>query len=336
MRFGYHVRDLPARRMRMKIVILDGYNMNPGDITWDPIRRFGEVEIFDRTSPDQILERAKDAEIILSNKVAYTKETLEKLPKLRYIGVMATGYNQVDVESATAMGITVTNIPTYGTNAVAQHTFALLLALTIHAESHSEGVKAGKWAKSPDYSYWDYPLTELAGKTLGIIGFGRIGQMVGRIALAFGMRVLAVDNYRNAALETEGLKYADLDELYAKSDVITLHCPLTEANRWMINRESIAMMKDGVKIINTSRGPLVNEQDLYDALNSGKVGAAGLDVLNQEPPAADNPLYNAKNIIITPHIAWAPRESRLRLLAIAEENIEKFLSGKPINVVTKR
>jgi glycerate dehydrogenase len=320
----------------MKIVVLDGYTLNPGDISWGALCALGEVEVFDRTSPDQVLERSKGARVLLTNKVPLTKAMLEALPDLKYIGVMATGYNVIDIDAATNLGIIVTNIPTYGTNAVAQHTFALLLAMTIHPESHSETVKAGKWSSCLDYCYWDYPLSEIAGKTIGIVGYGRIGQAVGKIAQAFGMKVLAHDNYRNPSFENENMKYVELDELYAESDVISLHCPLFESNRGMINKDSIAKMKDGVKIINTSRGPLVVDEDLAVALNSGKVGAAGLDVLMVEPPKVDNPLFTAKNSIITPHIAWAPQESRMRLMAIAVDNLANYIDGKPINIVNKK
>ncbi len=320
----------------MKIVVLDGYTVNPGDISWKPLYELGEVEVYDRTPLDQIVERAKGATAILLNKAPMTRATLEALPDLKYIGVLATGYNVVDVDAARDLGIAVANVPTYGTNAVSQHAIALLLALMLHVEGHSESVKSGKWSKCLDYCYWDYPLNELAGKTIGIIGFGKIGQAVGRIALALGMKVLANDNHKDASLESDSVRYVELDELYAKSDVISLHCPLFESNKGMINKDSIAKMKDGVKIINTSRGLLVVDQDLADALNSGKVSAAGLDVISVEPPKADNPLLSAKNTVITPHIAGAQKEARTRLIATAIDNLARFKAGSPVNVVNKK
>lgn len=297
------------------------------------MEKIGETTVYDRTPADKIIERVGDAEIVYTNKTPLTKETLDKLPKVKFIGVLATGYNVVDIEAAKGLGIAVANIPTYGTTAVAQFTFALLLELCHHVWAHSEAVKNGAWTNSPDFCFWNYPLIELAGKTMGIIGFGRIGQSVGRIAQALGMKVLAYDEYPNKALESGTIKYATLDELLKDSDVISLHCPLFESTKGIINRNTIAKMKDGVMIINTSRGPLIASEDLAEALNSGKVAGAAVDVLEVEPPKMDNPLLSAKNCIITPHIAWAPKESRQRLMDIAVENLEAFLANKPVNLV---
>lgn len=319
----------------MRIIVLDGYTLNPGDLTWDRIKANGELTVYDRTPADKIVERAQGAEIIFTNKTPLTAEVLKKLPGLKYIGVLATGYNVVDTEAAKELGIIVTNIPTYGTAAVAQFTFALLLEMCHHVWAHSEEVKRGAWSNNPDFCFWNYPLVELAGKTLGIIGFGRIGRAVAEIGQALGMKVVAYDRFRDDSLETETLRYAELDELLAIADVISLHCPLFEDNKGMINRNTIAKMKDGVMLINTSRGPLIVEEDLAEALNSGKVAGAALDVLSVEPPKVDNPLLKAKNCIVTPHIAWAPKESRERLMNIAADNLERFLAGNPVNVVNK-
>lgn len=319
----------------MKIVILDGYTLNPGDLTWERIQTLGELTVYDRTPHEQIVERALGAEIIFTNKTPLNAATLKQLPGLKYIGVLATGYNVVDTETAKKLGITVTNIPTYGTAAVAQFTLALLLEMCHHVWAHSEAVKQGAWSNSPDFCFWNYPLIELAGKTMGIIGFGRIGQAVAEVVQGLGMKVLAYDNKPNKSLENPNLKYAELDELLAQSDVISLHCPLFENNKGMINEKTITQMKDGVMIINTSRGPLIDEAALTVALNSGKVSGAAVDVLSIEPPKPDNPLLTAKNCIITPHIAWAPKESRCRLMNIAADNLEQFLANNPINVVNK-
>jgi len=324
----------------MKIVVLDGYTLNPGDLTWDGLEALGDLTVYDRTvfdrsNDDLIIERIGDAEIVFTNKTPLPREVLRKAPNVKYIGVLATGYNVVDIEAAKEFGITVTNIPTYGTDSVAQMVFAHLLEICHHVAAHSEAVKNGEWTNNPDWCFWKYSLIELAGKTMGIIGFGRIGQAVGRIAQAFGMKVLAYDKYQNKDLENETLKYVELDELLANSDVISLHCPLFDENKGIINKNTIAKMKDGVIIINTSRGPLIVEEDLAEALNSGKVYAAGLDVVSEEPIKADNPLLKAKNIFLTPHIAWAPKESRQRLMDIAVENLKAYLNGKPINVVNK-
>lgn len=317
----------------MKIVVLDGYTLNPGDISWSRLEKHGTLIVYDRTPSDKIVERIGDAEIIFTNKTPLTKETFDQCPQIKFVGVLATGYNIVDIEYAKSKGIPVTNIPTYGTSAVAQFTFALLLELCHHVGAHSDSVFKGEWAKCPDFCYWKYPLVELAGKTFGIIGFGRIGQAAARIAQAMGMKVLAYDQIFDPKLENDQLKYVQLDELFAQSDVISLHCPLFPSTKGIINKANIAKMKDGVMLINTSRGPLVVEQDLAEALNSGKVAGAALDVVSTEPISEDNILLKAKNCIITPHIAWAPKESRSRLMNIAADNLEAFLSGSPVNVV---
>jgi glycerate dehydrogenase len=317
----------------MKIVVLDGYTLNPGDITWEKLERLGELKVYDRSPKELIAERVGDAEVVFTNKAPLTKDLLKKMTNLKFIGVLATGYNIVDVKAAKELAITVTNIPTYGTNAVSQMAIALLLGICHHVGEHSESVKRGEWANNNDWCYWNYPLIELAGKTMGIIGYGRIGQSTGRIAQALGMNVLAYDQYKNQSLENDTVKYVELYELMAKSDVISLHCPLLESTKGMINKNTISKMKDGVIIINTARGPLIVEEDLAEALNSGKVGAAAVDVVSTEPIQMDNPLLKAKNCIITPHISWAPKESRERLMNIAVENLKHFLAGNPVNVV---
>lgn len=319
----------------MKIVVLDGYTLNPGDLNWKDFKALGECQIYDRTSLsdiDEIAERIGDAEIVLTNKTPLPGAVFEKCPNIRYIGVLATGYNVVDVKTAGERGISVTNIPTYGTAAVGQFAIALLLEICHHIGSHSQAVHDGRWQTSADWCFWDYPLVELADKTIGIIGFGRIGQTTGKIAKALGMRVLANDRYQSE----EGraiAEYVTQDELFGQADVIALHCPLFAETEGIISEKNIAKMKDGVIIINNSRGPLIAEQDLADALNSGKVSAAGLDVLSAEPVQGDNPLLTAKNCIITPHISWAPKESRQRLMNIARDNLKAFLSGEPVNLV---
>lgn len=317
----------------MQIVILDGYTLNPGDLSWAAFEKYGQVTVYERTSSELIRKRIGDAEIVLTNKTPLNRELLTDCPHLRYIGVLATGFNIVDTAAAAELGITVTNIPTYGTTAVAQFAFALLLELCHHVAAHAESVKMGEWTASQDFCYWHYPLVELAGKTMGIIGFGRIGQATAKIAVALGMNVLAYDEYQDSKAENEFIHYVQLDDLLAKSDVISLHCPLTERTKGMINRHSIAKMKDGVMIINTSRGPLINEDDLAAALSAGKVAGAGLDVVSVEPIKADNPLMKADNCLITPHIAWAPKESRARLMAIAADNLAHFIDGKAVNRV---
>lgn len=322
----------------MKIVVLDGYTLNPGDLSWEGFERFGDLTVYDRTCydgsrEDLVIERAREAEVVLTNKTILSRKVIESLPQLKYIGVLATGYNVVDIEAARERGIVVTNVPTYGTEAVAQMAIALLLEMCHHVGAHSESVKKGEWASNPDWCYWKYPLIELAGKTMGIIGYGRIGQATGRIAQALGMKVLVYDKYVNKDLESDTMRYVELDELLAQADVIALHCLLTEETEGIINKDTIAKMKDGVMIVNNSRGQLMVEEDLAAALNSGKVAGAALDVASTEPIRMDNPLLKAKNCIITPHISWAPREARQRLMDIAVENLAQFLAGKPINVV---
>jgi glycerate dehydrogenase len=321
----------------MKIVVLDGYTLNPGDLTWEKLGTFGDLTIFDRTSKDtaEIVNAIGSAEIIFTNKTPLTKETLELAPSVKYIGVLATGYNIVDVVAAKNLGIIVTNIPTYGTIAVAQMTFALILELCHHVGDHNAAVHKGEWSSCPDFCFWNTPLIELAGKTMGIIGFGRIGQATAKIALAFGLKVLFHDINKTSELDGENCQYADLDDLFAKADIVSLHCPLFESTQGIINKNNIAKMKDGVMIINTSRGPLVVEEDLKIALNSGKIAGAALDVVTAEPIDENSELLKAKNCILTPHIAWAPKESRSRLMNTAVENLDAYLNGVAQNVVNK-
>ena len=318
----------------MKIVILDGYTENPGDLSWKPLEQFGELTVYDRTPYEntEVIRRIGDAEIVVTNKTPLNRAVLEACPSVRFIAVLATGYNVVDVAFAREKGIPVSNVPAYGTDAVGQFAIALLLEICSHVKHHSDAVHAGRWQSAPDWTFWDYPLIELAGKTMGIVGFGRIGQTTGRIARALGMNVLA-----SGSRETEAgraiAEYTDLDTLLKTSDVICLHCPLFPETAGIINKANIAKMKDGVILINNSRGGLVIEQDLADALNAGKVLAAGLDVVSTEPIRADNPLLTAKNCLITPHISWAPKEARQRILDCTAENLRAFLDGKPVNVV---
>jgi glycerate dehydrogenase len=316
----------------MKIVILDAYTENPGDLSWDELKKLGDITVYDRTPLEKTVERIGDAEAVILNKAPITKETLAACKNIKYIGVLATGYNIVDGDAAKAKGIVVTNIPTYGTDAVGQFAVALLLEICHHVGHHDRAVKKGRWEQNPDWCFWDYPLIELAGKTLGVVGFGRIGQTTGRIAKAMNMNVIAHDSQPTDSGRVIA-DYVSLDDLFARSDVIALHCPLFPSTQGIINKNSIAKMKNGVIILNNSRGPLVVEQDLADALNSGKVYAAGLDVVSTEPIKGDNPLLKAKNCIITPHISWASRESRQRLMDIAVNNLRAFIAGKPVNVV---
>lgn len=324
----------------MKAVVLDGFTLNPGDLSWGKLEEICETTIYARTAYDisgldLIIKRVGDAEFVFTNKTPLPAEALTAMPNLKFICVLATGYNIVDVEAAKKQGIVVTNIPTYGTTAVAQMAIALLLEMCHHVGAHSEATYRGDWTNNADWCFWNYPLIELAGKTMGIIGFGRIGQTTAKIAQALGMKVLAVDKYKIKELESDTLKYVELEELLTQSDVISLHCPLFEDNKGMINKTTLAKMKNGVMIINTSRGPLVVEEDLAEALNSGKVAGAALDVVSSEPIKANNPLLTAKNCMITPHISWAPKESRQRLMDIAINNLQSFIAGKPINVVNK-
>ncbi len=319
----------------MKLVILDGYTENPGDLSWDGLRELAEVTVYDRTSltdPAQTIARIADAEIVLTNKTPLPRAVFEACPNIKMVGVLATGYNVVDIACARERGIPVCNVPAYGTASVSQYAIALLLEACHHIGHHSDAVLAGRWASCPDWCFWDYPLIELEHKTIGIIGFGRIGQSTGRIAKALGMRVLAYDVFPTDAGRAVG-EYVDLDTLLAASDVIALHCNLTPENEKIICRENIAKMKDGVILVNNARGQLVAEQDLADALNSGKVAAAALDVVSTEPIRSDNPLLQAKNCILTPHISWAPIESRQRILDCTIRNVRQFLSGTPENNV---
>ena len=316
----------------MKIVVLDGYTENPGDLSWGGFEAIGETVVYDRTPEDQIVERIGDAEIVILNKTPITRATLEACPGIKYIGVLATGYNVVDTAAARERGIPVCNIPSYGTASVGQFAIALLLEICHHIGAHSDSVHNGDWERSADWCYWNHPLIELDGKTMGIIGFGRIGQATGRIAKALGMKVIAYDAHPNDAGRALA-GYVELDTLLATSDVIALHCPLFPETQGIIDRAAIAKMKDGVIILNNSRGPLTVEQDLADALDSGKVAAAGLDVVSTEPIRGDNPLLKAKNCIITPHISWAAREPRQRIMDMAVENLKAFLGGGAVNVV---
>jgi len=319
----------------MKIVILDGYTLNPGDITWDGLKKLGDVVIYDRTPEAQIMERAMGAEIIFTNKTLLTEDVIKQLTSLKFIGVLATGYNIVDTEAAKARGIVVTNIPGYGTASVVQMTFALLLELCLHVQRHSDSVLDGKWSRSDDFCYWDYPLVELAGKTMGIIGFGNIGQQVGDVATAFGMNIIGNDRNRTDQSHRTNFRWAEVPELLQQSDVVSIHCPLFPDTKGLINKESVQLMKSSAFLLNTSRGPLIVDEDLADALNQNIIAGAGIDVLSVEPPRIDNPLFSAKNCIITPHIAWATKEARTRLMNIAVNNLDAFLKGNPVNVVNK-
>ena len=318
----------------MKIVILDGYAANPGDLSWDEMKQLGECTIYDRTSPTEVLERAQGAEVLLTNKTVLDAETINALPSLRYIGVLATGYNIVDTEAARARGVIVTNIPAYSTDSVAQMVFAHLLNICQQVQHHSEEVRRGRWAANPDFCFWDTPLIELAGKKIGLVGLGHTGMKTARIAIAFGMEVYAYTSKSHFQLPPE-IKKMELDELFAECDIISLHCPLTEETREMVNARRIALMNPTAILINTGRGPLINEQDLADALNNGRIYAAGVDVLSQEPPRTDNPLLTAHNCYITPHIAWASTAARERLMQIALDNVKAYQEGKPIHVVNK-
>jgi len=316
----------------VKIVVLDGYTLNPGDLSWDGLRALGECAIYDRTPPELTVERARGATVVLTNKVIVGREQMAQLPDMRYIGVLATGYNIVDTAAARERGIPVTNVPEYGTRSVAQMTFALLLELAQHVGHHAQTVREGRWTESPDFCYWDYPLVELAGKTMGIVGIGRIGRAAAELALAFGMTVLAHDVNTPPSLPA-GVRMTELETLLRESDVVSLHCPLTAENQGLINAERLGLMKPTAFLINTSRGPLIVARDLADALNSSRLAGAGVDVLPVEPPPADNPLFTAKNCLVTPHIAWATGAARARLMDTVVENLRAFLAGKAQNVV---
>ncbi len=318
----------------MKIVVLDGYSVNPGDLSWDGLKEMGEVVVYPRTAPDEILERAKEADVVLTNKVPFHAGMLSKLPKLRMIGVLATGFNIIDTEAARAQGITVCNIPAYSTDSVAQMVFAHILNITNRVDSFARQNREGRWSQNPDFCYWDAPIRELAGKTIGIVGLGSIGCKVARIARDFGMDVFAHTS-KNSADLPEGIQKTTMEGLLGVSDILTLHCPLTPETRELINKDSLHRMKHGAILINTGRGPLVNEQDVADALASGQLAAYGADVMCSEPPAADNPLLSQPHAYLTPHVAWATREARGRLMEIAVANVRAFGEGNPQNVVNQ-
>lgn len=313
----------------MKICILDGYSLNPGDLDWSPVERLGDVTLFDRTPADKIVERAADADIVLTNKVPFNADTLRQLPRLRFICVLATGYNIIDTEAAARQGVVVANIPAYSTMSVAQMAFAHILNITNHVASYAREVADGKWTNCPDFCFWDSALTELAGKTMGIVGLGNTGMATARIAVAMGMKVVAMTS-KSADTLPEGITPAPLDDVLASADVVSLHCPLTPSTRHLINAASIAKMKPSAILINTGRGPLVDEQAVADALNGGRLAAFGADVLSQEPPRGDNPLLSARNCFLTPHIAWATLEARTRLMSTATENVRQFIAGEPV------
>jgi glycerate dehydrogenase len=318
----------------MKLAVLDGYALNPGDLSWEAFARLADITVYQRTSANQILERAASVDLVLTNKTPLSGETLRQLPRLKYIGVLATGYNIVDVRAAMQLGITVTNVPRYGTSSVAQLTFALLLELCHTVGNHNVAVRAGAWNRSLDWSFWLTPLVELAGKQLGLVGFGRIGRQVAKIADAFGMRVMVANRGNPDVSGSAQIDIVSLQELLSNSDVISLHCPLTAETQAMIGSKQLALMKPSAFLINTSRGQLIIDQDLADALNSNRLAGAGLDVLSMEPPPHDNPLLGAKNCILTPHIAWATREARARLMDIAGKNLAAFLEGNQLNLIT--
>lgn len=317
----------------MKIVVLDGYTLNPGDLNWDALNKLGDVTIYDRTPYADTVKRCKGAAIVLTNKAPLDEAILNQLPDLKYIGVLATGYNIINTEVSKQKGIVVSNVPGYGTGAVAQFVFALLLELCLHVQKHSDAVFEGRWAKSVDFCFWDYPLIELAGKTLGIIGFGTIGQKVADIASAFDMKVIATGRRQTDQSHRKNFKWVSLNELLQRSDMVSIHCPLTPETQGLINTENLKKMKPSAFLINTSRGPIINDADLAQALNNNIIAGAGIDVLSKEPPHADNPIFTAKNCIITPHIAWAAKEARARLMSTVINNLEAFIAGRPANVI---
>jgi glycerate dehydrogenase len=318
----------------MKIVVLDGYGLNPGDLSWDAVSQLGELTVYDRTSSEEVIARSAGAEAILTNKTVITAEIMEALPDLKYIGVLATGYNVVNVGAAREKGIVVTNIPAYSTPSVAQMVFAHILNIAQQVQHHSEEVRKGRWTNNADFCFWDTPLIELREKKIGLVGLGHTGYNTARIAIGFGMQVTAYTSKSSLQLPPE-IKKRTLDELFSECDIVSLHCPLTDETKELVNAERLRLMKPTAILINTGRGPLVNEQDLANALNAGKLYAAGLDVLSSEPPKADNPLLTARNCYITPHIAWASWEARTRLMDILVENIKAFQAGKPINNVAR-
>jgi len=319
----------------MKIVVLDGYTLNPGDLSWEALNNLGDVTIYDRTPSEKILERCADAQLLLTNKTPLNADILSSLPSVKYVGVLATGYNVIDTDAARAHGILVTNVPAYSTSSVAQLTFALLLELCMHVQRHSDSVLEGVWVRSADFSYWNYPLTELMGKTIGIIGFGNIGRKVADIATSFDMNIICCSRSKTDQSYRSNFRWVNYDELFEAADVVTCHCPLTTETRGLINLGYLKKMKKSAFLINTSRGPLVVEHDLAYALNNDLIAGAGIDVLSQEPPSEENPLLKAKNCLITPHFAWATRDARVRLMDIAVANISAYLSGSPVNVVNR-
>jgi glycerate dehydrogenase len=319
----------------MKIVVLDGYTLNPGDLSWDALAAMGELTVYNRTPADKVVERAQGAAIIFTNKTPVDEAAIQQLHALKYIGVLATGYNIVHTVAAAAKGIVVTNVPGYGTASVVQLTFALLLECCLHVQKHSDAVMEGKWSRSPDFCFWDYPLIELSGKTMGIIGFGHIGRQVASVAAAFGMHVLANSRTQKDQPLLTHFRWAGLEELLQQSDMVSIHCPLNAETKGMINTDRLQLMKSSAFLLNTSRGPVIVEEDLAAALNNNTIAGAGIDVLSGEPPANNNPLLTAKNCIITPHIAWATKEARTRLMQVMVSNLAAFLQGKPVNTVNK-
>ena len=319
----------------MKIVILDGYTLNPGDLSWDELKTLGDVEIYDRTPVDKVVERAKEADIIFSNKTPVNEAHLGQLPNLKFIGLLATGYNVIDIQTAKNNGVVVSNVPGYGTASVVQMTFALLLELCQHVQRHSDAVMEGRWANSADFCFWDFPLVELEGKTIGIIGFGDIGKKVGDVATAFGMNILGNSRTQTDQSHRKNFRWADVKELLEQSDVVSIHCPLFPETKGLINKESLQWMKPSAFLLNTSRGPIIVDEDLADALNNEVIAGAGIDVLSMEPPSQDNPLFKAKNCLITPHISWATKEARTRLMQTTISNLKAYLGGNPVNVVNK-
>jgi glycerate dehydrogenase len=319
----------------MKIVVLDGHALNPGDLSWDELHQLGDVKIYDRTAADLVVERCKGAEVVFTNKTPLPENVLNRLTGLRFIGVLATGFNVVDIATAKNKGIVVANVPEYGTASVVQMTFALLLELCTHVQRHSDAVMKGDWSASPDWCFWNYPLVELSGKTMGIIGFGNIGRQVADVAAAFGMNIIAQSRTRTDQAHRKNFRWVDFPELFEQSDVVSIHCPLVPETQGLICKTNLDKMKSTSFLLNTSRGPIVVEEDLADALNTNVIAGAGLDVLSTEPPNENNPLFKAKNCIITPHIAWATKDARQRLMNTTVSNLQSFLNGLPVNVVNK-
>lgn len=317
----------------MKIVVLDGYGLNPGDLSWEELEKSGELKVYPRTAPAEVVERARDAQIVITNKTVLDADTIAKLPEMRYIGVLATGYNVVDIEAAAKAGVIVTNIPAYSTMSVAQMVFALLMAITNRVEHFTEEIRRGRWSECPDFCYWDSPLMELAGKKIGIVGFGHIGQAVARIAVALEMEPVIFTSRAQQDLPEMMVKAESLDQLFSDCDIVTLHCPLTDDTYHLVDRRCLSLMKKTAILINTGRGPLLDEEAVAEALNEERIYAAAMDVLSTEPPKRDNPLLSARNCYITPHVAWASFEARQRLMKIAVENVRAFLHGTPVNVV---